>query len=142
MTRNAQRGVAIIEFALVLPLLLLLVFLATEFGRAMLYYDRLAASVRGAARYGSIQVPDTKQDEARNLVVYGNTEGAGSPLVPGLATDQVDVSWQSAGTFPEITTVRVQVTGFTFTPLVAGAFGVAIDPITFSDIVATMRSQP
>ena len=53
-----QKGTAIVEFALVLPFLLLLTFITTEFGRAIWQYNTLAKSVRDAARYLSLQTPE------------------------------------------------------------------------------------
>ena len=55
--KRRQKGVAIVEFALVLPFLLLLTFITTEFGRAIWEYNTLTKSVRDAARYLSIQTP-------------------------------------------------------------------------------------
>ncbi len=72
-TQSTQKGVALVEFALVLPLLLLLTFLATEFGRAMYEYNALTKVARDAVRYLSVQMPGTKITEARNLMVYGKT---------------------------------------------------------------------
>ena len=140
--RGPQAGVAIIEFALVVPVLLLLSMLAIEFGRAMYQYNALTKSVRDAVRYLSIQLPGTGIAEARNLVVYGNLTGTGAPLVPGLTAGHVpDPTWQDAGASPIIHTVTVQVTGYTFDPLVASAFGFTFPALTFSDIRATMRSH-
>lgn len=137
-----QRGVALLEFALVLPFLLVLTFIVTEFGRAMMQYDTLAKSARQAARYLSVQTPGTKIAEARNLVVYGNTAGTGSPLVPGLTLANVpDPTWQAAGSAPGITTVTVQIVGFTFTPLVNGLYWASWGSLSFNNIVATMRSH-
>jgi Flp pilus assembly protein TadG len=137
---NRQNGVALVEFALVLPLLLLLSFIVTEYSRALYQYNTIAKSVRDAARYLSIQTPGTKNTEARNLVVYGNLAGAGSPLAIGLNLSQVpNPAWQLAGTSPVINTVTVRVTGYTFRPLIASAFGLNFGNITYADISATMR---
>lgn len=140
--RKFQRGVAIVEFALLLPMLLLLLFIAVELGRALMEYNTVAKSVRDASRYLSIQLPGTKFTEARNLVVYGNIAGSGSPLLAGLNTGLVpDPTWQAAGTDPIITTVTVQVSGYTFTPQMASVFGMSLGPYTFAPIRATMRSH-
>lgn len=140
--RHAQRGVAAVELALIIPLLILLMLVVTEMGRAIMQYNVLTKSVRDAARYLSVQVPGTKLAEAQNLVVYGNTSGTGTPILPGLTTANVPApTWQAAGALPEITTVTVQVSGFTFVPMVATAFGVSLGPFTFSNIAATMRSH-
>lgn len=138
-----QAGVALIEFALVLPILLILSMVAIEVGRALLAYAELTRSVRDASRYLSMQTTGTKQTEARNLVVYGNIAGTGSAQVRGLALANVPTpTWQQAGSAPEITTVTVQVTGYTFQPMIASAFGLTFGPIPFNAISATMRSQP
>jgi hypothetical protein len=138
---SRQRGVAILEFALILPILIILLFMVTEFGRALMNYDAVTKSVRQAARYLSIQAPGTKLTEARNLVVYGNTAGSGSPIVPGLSLTNVpDPTWDATGSLPEINVVTVTVTGYIFTPLITTAFGLDFGPITFNDISAKMRS--
>jgi Flp pilus assembly protein TadG len=145
MTARRQHGVALVEFALILPFLLLLTFIATEFGRAMYDYDVLTKSARDAARYLSMQLPGTHFTEAKNLAVYGNLDASGSPILPGLTTAQVsDPTWQNAGSLPVINTVRVTISGYTFQPMFSGAFGATFfggGSITFSPITATMRSH-
>lgn len=142
---KSHRGVALVEFTLMLPMLLLLTVIATEFGRAMYQYNTLAKSVRDASRYLSMQLPDTRITEARNLVVYGNTAGTGPPLVFGLSTSHVpDPTWQTQGSNPVITTVTIQVSGYTFQPMFSSVLGVPFfsgGVITFSDIRATMRGH-
>jgi len=153
--KRKQNGVAIVEFALVLPLLLILTFITTEFGRALYQYNILTKSVRDAARYLSTQTPGdtTKYPIAKNLVVYGNPAGSGSPLAYGLSIAQVpDPVWQLAGATPVINTVSIQIgckmiidpwctpaKQYIFTPLIAKAFGVKFGNITYAPISATMR---
>jgi Flp pilus assembly protein TadG len=136
-----QKGVAIVEFALILPFLLLLSITAAEFGRAMWQYNTLTKSARDAVRYLSIQTPGTKITEARNLMVYGNTAGTGTPLALGLSTSHVpDPTWQTAGANPVINTVTVRIQGYTFNSMFTTVFGLPFGSITFSNISATMRS--
>lgn len=52
-----QKGQAVVEFALVLPLLLLLVFGATEFSRAWLTVNVLTAAAREGARLAAVTEP-------------------------------------------------------------------------------------
>ena len=141
MRKTHQSGIAIVEFALILPLLLVMTFLVTEFGRAIYQYNTLTKSVRDAARYLSIQTPNTKLDEARYLVVYGNTTGAGSPLALGLTTAQVTPTWQTSGTLPVISTVTVEISNYSFQSIFASAFGLSFGTVPFSPIRATMRSH-
>lgn len=136
-----QKGVALVEFALILPLLLLLSMITTEFGRAMYQYNTLTKSVRDASRYLSLQTPGTRITEARNLIVYGNTAGTGAPLALGLTNSHVpDPTWQTAGTNPVINTVTVQIEGYTFNSLFPSVFGISFGNIPFTPISATMRS--
>ncbi len=146
---SLQRGVALVEFALILPLLILLALIATEFGRALYQYNTLAKSVRDAARYLSVQAPGTRIAEARNLVVYGSVTATGAPLALGLTTALVpDPTWQLAGSSPVINTVTVRIAGcassgspcYRFTPLISSMFGVSLGEVDFADISATMRA--
>ncbi|MBC8746945.1 MULTISPECIES: TadE/TadG family type IV pilus assembly protein [Paraburkholderia] len=91
-----MRGVAAVEFALVLIPLVLLVAGVSEFGRAIYQYEALTKSTRNAARYLSEYLPSdtsypTYKSEALCLAVYGNTGCTGSSLVPGLTTSLVVV---------------------------------------------------
>ena len=138
-----QCGVALVEFALILPLLLILTFVTTEYSRALFQYNILTKSVRDAARYLSVYNPGdtTKFPIAKNLVVYGNPSGTGVPLVIGLTTSLVpNPVWQTAGTAPVINTVTIRVTGYVFQPLFTSAFGVNFGNLAFADISATMRA--
>ena len=147
-SQGTQHGVALIELALVMPLLLLLTFITTEFGRAMYEYNAVVKSTRDAVRYLSVQTPGTHVTEARNLIVYGNTGGTGSPLARGLSLSNVPIgsccTWQSAGANPIITTVTVRVSSYSFQSLFPSVMGVAFADangnIVFNDITATMRA--
>jgi len=89
-----QRGVAAVEFALVIIPLLLIVAGIIEFGRTFWYYDALAKSTRDAARYVSntrvsptVGVDDTIKDNAKLMVV----NAVSAAKVPGFTTDNVNV---------------------------------------------------
>ena len=147
--KNRQNGVALVEFALVLPLLLILTFMVTEYSRALYQYNVLTKSVRDAARYLSNQSPETKITEAKNLVVFGSLTNTGVPLAYGLTLDQVKAEWLPAGTAPVVNTVTIQIghgpTGtasqmYTFRPLFASVFGLNFGNMTFAPIRATMRA--
>lgn len=129
------------EFALILPLLLVLTFITTEFGRAVYEYNTVTKSVRDAVRYLSVQTPGTGIAQANNLVVYGNPAGTGSPLARGLSLSNVATPvWTSAGADPVIEVVTVRVTGYTFVSLFTTAWGLSFGSFTFSDITASMRA--
>ena len=147
--KHRQVGVAMVEFALVLPVLLLLTFITTEYSRALFQYNTLSKSVRDAARFLSTLDPGSKTTEAKNLVVYGSIANTGSPLAFGLTTAQVKApTWQLRGAGPVINTVTVTIAGcatsappcYKFVPLFSSAFGVNFADVNYADISATMRA--
>ena len=139
--KQREKGVALTEFALALPMLLMLMLPILEFGRAYYQYNTIAKSVRQAARYLSVRSPGVDADKARNIVVYGNPAGTGTPLVPGLSLSNVPTpTWGTTGSYPVLNTVTVTVTGYTFVPLVKGVSWIAFDGITYGSIQATLRS--
>lgn len=136
-----QRGVALVEFAFVLPLLLVLSLTSAELGRAVYRYNTTAKAVRDAVRYLSVQTPGTHVTEARNLIVYGNVAGTGPQLDSALGPANVPApTWQTAGSDPLINTVTIRVSGYRFQPMITNMFGARFATIPFSDITATMRS--
>lgn len=158
--KNRQKGVALIELAITLPLLLAIFFAVTEFGRAIYTYNTLAKATRDASRYLTTKTAgDTSAWEtARNLVVYGTPSAGTTPLVPALAASMVAIcdasiaaceSNKNQGGNPLINTVTVAVTGYQFTPIMdllaftrfytEGNSG--ITSITFGDISVTMRQS-
>ncbi|WP_443190792.1 TadE/TadG family type IV pilus assembly protein [Pseudomonas indica] len=101
--RKDQQGVAMVEFAIALPLLLLLLFAVAEFGRMLYHYNTLLQSNRDAVRYlagkawnstlGQATVTPVLQAEARNIAVYGvPVVQPGNEVVPGLSVNNVQVS--------------------------------------------------
>jgi Flp pilus assembly protein TadG len=139
--KRREKGVALTEFALALPMLLIVMLPILEFGRAYYQYNTVAKSVRQAARYLSVRSPGVDVDKARNIVVYGNPAGTGTPLVPGLSLSNVPTpTWSTTGSYPILNTVTVTVTGYTFVPLVKGVSWIAFDDIAFGSIQATLRS--
>ncbi|UEP38811.1 pilus assembly protein [Burkholderia ambifaria] len=94
--RSRMRGVAAVEFALVLMPMIVLATGVAEFGRAIYQYETLTKATRDAARYLSVFLPNDSAyplAAAQCLVVYGSTTcgSAGTELVPGLTTSMVIV---------------------------------------------------
>ncbi len=95
LRRERTRGVAMVEFAIVLVPLIMLAMGVAEFGRAIWQYEALTKSTRDAARYLSTYLPNDPAypvASAKCLVVYGSTScpsGTGTPLVDGLTTSMV-----------------------------------------------------
>lgn len=82
----------------------------------------LAKAERVAARYlATAKVSSFEDGQAKNLVVYGNTAGTGSPLLPGLKPEKVIITKRSASGAIQTTgvpqTVTVEISGFAHQPL-------------------------
>ena len=102
LRRSAQRGVAAIEMAIVLFVLLLIAFGITEFGRAMYQYEALTKSARAAARYLAVYDSDDPaiQARARCVAVFGNPDCDANglvPAVPGLTVGNVAIAVPTNG---------------------------------------------
>jgi Flp pilus assembly protein TadG len=140
-THRGQRGVALVEFALVLPLVLVMTCVTTELGRAYYQYNTITKSVREAARYLSVRTAGVDEINAKNIVVYGNPDAVGSPIVAGLTLANVSIPPRgTVGSYPILNTVTVTVSGYTFIPMVSSVFGFNLNNIAFGAIQATMRS--
>jgi Flp pilus assembly protein TadG len=112
--RRDERGVQLLELAIVLPILLVLFGSVAEFGRYFYEYTTVAKAARVGARYlvSKSKNSDTNfEANAKNLVVYGNIGGTGSPVLTGLTTANVDVQYQG-GTAGVPDTVKVTIINY------------------------------
>ena len=100
--RQAARGIAIVEFTVMLPVLLLLLLGTAELGRALYEYNTLTKAVRDGARYlaenaeagstGVIDITPATATTTRNLVVYGAPATGARSLLRGFGTADVSVT--------------------------------------------------
>jgi Flp pilus assembly protein TadG len=116
LARN-ERGIQLAELAIVLPVLLVLFAATAEFGRYFYEYTTLAKAARIGTRYlVTAKVSTYEKDQAKNLVVYGNAAGTGSPLIEGLDKANVIITARNdAGTVQTAgvpTTITVEISGF------------------------------
>lgn len=136
---RAQRGVALVEFALVLPLLMLLCLMVAEFGRAFWHYKVLVQSVREAARYLASQKPGEGAEQARNLVLRGSLSASAPLQLTYLsASAPVQVSWQRDSQ-TGLALVTVTMPSYTFESWWGSWAGIAVGRINFRSISATQR---
>lgn len=142
------RGVAAVEFALLLMPMVLMAFGASEYGRAIYTYNTLDKTVRDAARHLSQHGPGDAaiQAEARCLAVYGNTGCTGTALAPGLTIAAVALC--DAQSCPG--THAAQATGSGAANLVSAAINnyaytsmveFVMPSLNFNSISSTMRAQ-
>jgi Flp pilus assembly protein TadG len=91
-----------VEFVIGVPVMLLLLYGIVELGNAMVRFSQLADAARDADRYlaskalqgttGIVALTGPVVTATANLAVFGNTAGAGNPLLPGLSTAQVSLA--------------------------------------------------
>jgi len=119
--RKNERGVELVEFALVLPFLLLCCVGMIEFGRAYFTYNILTKAVRDGARFASADristtgvIPSGTVTNVQRVVVYGNTTGTGTPKLVGLSTAQVSVTPDRVSVSEQYITVGV---AYSYAPL-------------------------
>jgi len=110
--RRNERGVQLVEVAIVLPILMMLFGAVAEFGRYFNEYSTAAKAARLGARFmcsKSLSGTINWQAQAKNLVVYGNTAGTGTPVLTGLSTANVDITY-SGGSYSAGSGVPAKVT--------------------------------
>ncbi|HKO95578.1 MAG TPA: TadE family protein [Pyrinomonadaceae bacterium] len=121
LARN-EKGTQLAELAIVLPILLVMFGATAEFGRFFYEYSTLSKASRIGARYlVTAKVSTYERDQARKLVVFGNTAGTGEPLVEGLEVEHVIVTPRNAAgqtiTAGVPNTITVQIVGLKYKPL-------------------------
>jgi Flp pilus assembly protein TadG len=112
-----ERGAQLVELAIVLPIFLMLFGAAAEFGRYFYEYTTLDKATRAGSRYlATAAVNGTEDTRAKNIVVYGNPNGTGTPIINGLTTANVVIT-RTGGvpTLPQ--TVTVQISGYQYQPI-------------------------
>jgi Flp pilus assembly protein TadG len=107
--RRRQGGLAMVEFAISAPVLLLLMFGTFEFGHFLIQYSTLNDAVRNASRYvagkalgGSTTLLLSAANwaplaaQGQNLAVFGNIAGTGAAVLPSLNVGEITVSEDTA----------------------------------------------
>jgi hypothetical protein len=106
-SKRRTQGLAMVELAIVLPLVMLLIMATAEFGRAFWQYNTLTKTVRDGARHaasggmlgssGVVIVTPALRSQVQNLVVHGNLAGIGPPLIDGLNRGNVSLENPGGG---------------------------------------------
>jgi Flp pilus assembly protein TadG len=141
---RGERASAMVEFAIISPLLFVLIFGIIDFGRALFLMNNLTAAVREGARLAAVQADPTtsaSKSAVQNRVVayitnFGGTAPSTLPTVtPNLAAGQV-------------TSVTVTLSGYPFTgitplvPLTALlSGGTGMTALAMPTISAVFRSE-
>jgi len=119
--KRSQLGNAVLEFALGWSVLWALFAGLYQFGYSFYVYNRLQTAVADAAELGAKMTYDTANPSAfstalQNMVLYGDETAGTTPLVPGLTTNNVNVSVTlDAQSMPR--DVTVSITGYTISAI-------------------------
>jgi Flp pilus assembly protein TadG len=106
-----------VELSIVIPVFVLLFAATAEFGRYFYEYTTLAKAARVGARYlSTAQVIPAEDATAKNIIVYGNPSGTGSPILTDLSTSHIVIT-RAGGTPILPQTVSVQVIGYKHMPI-------------------------
>ena len=101
---GSRRGNALVEFALA-SLVLIPLFVGTfQFGYVFYVYNLLCTQTRAAARYASLKTftcsNSTKitnwKTSVKNMMRFGNPDGTGTVIEPGLDANEIDVQIKDA----------------------------------------------
>lgn len=146
---DRQRGIAAVEAAVVLPLLLLLFVATAELGRAFLHQNTLAKTVRDGARYladnavddftSTIDITPEVETAAKNLSRYGNIHGTGDVLLPDYADEHLSVD------IPDAEHVKL-VANYPFQPMLFNTlptfgYGEGVNLLFIMQASVTMRAM-
>jgi hypothetical protein len=114
-----EHGSQMVELAIALPILLMLLGAAAEFGRFFYTYATLTNAVRAGARHAckwergaSWVTPETS-----NMVVYGDySDTSHGAILPGLSTGNVVIQPNGASV-NNIDSVTVKIVNYKYVPL-------------------------
>ncbi|HKV35792.1 MAG TPA: TadE family protein [Pyrinomonadaceae bacterium] len=135
-----ENGTQMIEFALILPALILLFAGTVELGRLFYQYTTLAKATRAGARYLST-VPNVAASTAaaKRVVLCGDPNTCGDAnhpiIVPNLNANKIVVTPPAAGAQPryvtvEITNYNYEFLVFNLNTLTGGTFDIPLTPRT------------
>jgi len=119
---DGERGNAVVEFALMMPFLLLLFSGLTEYGRAYFQANAIEKGLRAATLYAArVDTPLSAADTiiAENILKTGTADGSGEFLVSG---------WGQAGAGYTITTSSYDMDGVAV-PVIRMEANVPFDPL-------------
>lgn len=107
--RRASRGQALVELALIVPILVLMLAVAADFGRAFTAYIAVSSAAREGAAFGMMSTAN-----AANTGAIQSAALADAPTIWGVAPTVARTSGNDANGYAF---VRVTV-AYTFTPII------------------------
>lgn len=134
--RRDDHGAAVVEFALVVPVLFLIIFAVIDFGRALWTMNVLSSGVREGARAAAVEsAADYKAVAEAKTVAYINST-LGLTGSAALTTADVDVNTTIATTGTDAGLIKVSLkqggtAGYAFTPVTPFATRMGLGSLRF-----------
>lgn len=117
-TRRGERGAALLEFSIGALVFLTAIFAVLEFGRLLWVHNALTDAARRGARY-AVNHTQADAENAKRMAVYGTLNDGAAPMVSGLSTGQVKVTYTNFNVGEGTVTVKIDSYDFKFVvPLV------------------------
>jgi Flp pilus assembly protein TadG len=137
---GSERGAELIEFALVLPMLLLVFAAIVDFGLLFQRYLTMSNAAREGARIAVLQAAGYTQADVQNRVTQYVREGTGDmTLTPTAAVTPVNIDPDGAGPIPPFSAAQVTVT-MTHSYMVLGPVSGMLGGGSFTSITLAVRS--
>jgi len=135
-----ERGQALVEFALILPVLVLILMGVFDFGRAFFAYNAISNGAREGARYGVIH-PTARDGDGFPPYDPDTIEGQAVAQTIILDMDEIDVQVVPDSPFDrgEPITVTVTYDFYAITPLIGQIIG---NPLTLRSSATMIIEQP
>ena len=145
-SKKCQVGQSLVEFALILPIMMLFLMVIFDLGRAAYYYSAIHNAAREGARYGAVRWYDADRSIKTREAVERLTAGLNATAlnVSSILVD-LDAAEDSNGdgnnsNDPDALRVTVSYNFQTATPILAQLMGSGTNSITLSS-QATMHTE-
>jgi Flp pilus assembly protein TadG len=118
-----ERGATMAEFAIISVVFFMIIFGIIEFGRLFYTHNALTDAARRGARYAVLHDMNVaaERDCVKKIVVFGETHvdpttcvETGPPLINGLTTTNVIVTYTTGLYGTNLGTATVEITNYTF----------------------------
>ena len=95
--RAETKGQALLEFALILPILLMLVLGIIEFGRVWSINERVSDATREGARQAVIADPTITEQQVHDFVMFRLAQAGVDTTVATVTFSQTGANWKATG---------------------------------------------
>ena len=114
---RSERGAALVEFALVVPMLMLMMCATIDFGLVVYTLNNLTAAVREGGRFAAVQIPADWTSGAAVNNTRTKVFNYISAMNNGLTAAQIQALISVSNPDPTTGIITVQITGYPYKPV-------------------------